>query len=97
MREAGVVAVGVEIVANAAVDDEIRIRAPRIFDECAVDVRVGRDVGRSDAVRVRERQRARVGDVDEESVLVRVEAEAFVNALRGEARFQIMRRRAEAD
>ena len=70
---------------------------PRVFDEEAVDVRVRRDVRRSDAVRVRERQRAGVGHIEEEAVLIRVDAQTLVDALVRDAGLEVVRRAAERE
>jgi len=95
MREAGVVAIGIEVVANAEVHQQVRIRPPGIFNECPVEVRVRVDVRRADAVCVRKRQGCRVGEIDEEPVLIRVDAQTFMDVLPGEAGFQIVRRAAD--
>ena len=54
---------------------------PRIFEEDAVEIRARVDIRRTDSVRVSQRKRARISDVDEEAVLVCVDAQTFVDAL----------------
>src|ERR1043165_2013473 len=86
-----VVAVRVEVVAQAEVDEEVRVRPPGIFDEGAVEVRRHRHVRRADAVRVREREAAVVGEIEEEAGRVGVDARALLDALRGEAGLEVVR------
>ena len=91
MTEAvGVVAVGVEVVAQSQVEDKVGDGMPGVLDECTVEIRARTHIGRAHAVEVPQRKGAIVGHVDEKPVLERIDAQTLVDVLNRDAALQLV-------
>ena len=88
--EVGVVAVGVEVVAQAEAQGEVRGDAPVVLHEAGVERGRLVDLRVADAVGVRQRDRAGVGDVEHQPVLEGVLVVGLLDPLHRDADLEVV-------